>query len=322
MTDPKENNQIDSSLCLLKVIQPEGTMKTKNIYMLCAFALLALLLFPVSCAYKRPTVAKRGAAIPNLPKDTPVDFPGDLHNPDMDQALQRDTTVIVSIPTEQQLYVGHDLTPKDQISYRVGELLKLHSEPDQTVYIAAGAGVDYNAVVEALGLIRRLGVKSIGLIAVRKRTDNDSSGAADYIGRFLVAIPPERDPNEDLSKLIPNPLTLVVSISPDLKFSINSRASPENYEPCYGLTPTYGSVNDPDPLTKCLESLFQRRTEQHAYRPGFETRTDLTEENRVEKTIFVKAPRSIKYGAVMRAIDSVKGAGAYPINLQIDDLPQ
>jgi biopolymer transport protein ExbD len=53
-----------------------------------------------------------------------------------------------------------------------------------------------------------------------------------------------------------------------------------------------------------------------------ETRTDLKEEDRIEKTVFVKAPRSLRYGDVVKVIDAIKGAGANPVGLQVDDLPQ
>jgi biopolymer transport protein ExbD len=53
-----------------------------------------------------------------------------------------------------------------------------------------------------------------------------------------------------------------------------------------------------------------------------ETRTDVTEDERIEKTVFVKAPRSLKYGEVVKVIDAIKGAGANPVGLQVDDLPQ
>ena len=39
--------------------------------------------------------------------------------------------------------------------------------------------------------------------------------------RFKADIPTQRDPNEDLSQLKPNPLTLVVSISNDLQLKLN-----------------------------------------------------------------------------------------------------
>lgn len=126
--------------------------------------------------------------------------------------------------------------------------------------------------------------------------------------RFEADIPTQRDPNEDLSQLKPNPLTLVVSISSDLQLKLNADSM--------------GSVNDTAPLSQKLLQLFRQRAETHAYRTGMETRTDLPESQRIEKTVFVKAPRSAKYGDVVKVIDAIKGAGASPVGLQVDDLPQ
>jgi len=125
--------------------------------------------------------------------------------------------------------------------------------------------------------------------------------------RFKADIPTQRDPNEDLSKLKPNPLTLVVSISPDLQIKLNQDS--------------LGSVNDTAPLAQKLAQVFQQRKEQHAYKTDMATRTDVKEEDRIEKTVFVKAPRAAKYGDVVKVIDAIKGAGASPVGLQVDDLP-
>ncbi len=126
--------------------------------------------------------------------------------------------------------------------------------------------------------------------------------------RFKADIPTQRDPNEDLSKLKPNPLTLVVSIAPDLQLKLNQD--------------NIGSVNDTTQLSQKLTQVFQERKSQRAYKVGMETRTDLPEDDRIEKTVFVKAPRSLKYGEVVKVIDAIKGAGANPVGLQVDDLPQ
>jgi biopolymer transport protein ExbD len=56
-------------------------------------------------------------------------------------------------------------------------------------------------------------------------------------------------------------------------------------------------------------------------KPGMETRSDLPEDERVEKTVVIKANRSCRYGDVIKLIDAVKGTGANPIILQLDDLP-
>jgi biopolymer transport protein ExbD len=125
--------------------------------------------------------------------------------------------------------------------------------------------------------------------------------------RFQADIPTQRDPNEDLSQLKPNPLTLVVSISNDLQLKLNQDS--------------IGSVNDTAPLSQKLLQLFQQRKDTRAYKPGMETRTDVPDSERIEKTVFVKAPRSVKYGDVVKVIDAIKGAGANPVGLQVDDLP-
>ena len=56
--------------------------------------------------------------------------------------------------------------------------------------------------------------------------------------RFKADIPTQRDPNEDLSQLKPNPLTLVVSIAPDLQLKLNQDSM--------------GSVNDTSALSNSL----------------------------------------------------------------------
>jgi biopolymer transport protein ExbD len=125
--------------------------------------------------------------------------------------------------------------------------------------------------------------------------------------RFKADIPTQRDPNEDLSQLKPNPLTLVVTIGQDLQLKLNQDSM--------------GSVNDPSALAAKLQQTFQLRKEQHAYKVGMETATNIPEDQRIEKTVFVKAPRALSYGNVVKVIDAIKGAGASPVGLQVDDLP-
>src|SRR5436190_16014607 len=84
--------------------------------------------------------------------------------------------------------------------------------------------------------------------------------------RFKADIPTQRDPNEDLSKLKPNPLTLVVTISPDLQIKLNQD--------------NLGSVNDTSPLAQKLAQTFKERKEQRAFKVGMETRSDLPEAER------------------------------------------
>jgi biopolymer transport protein ExbD len=116
--------------------------------------------------------------------------------------------------------------------------------------------------------------------------------------RFEAKVPAEPKEEEKNVILKPNPNTLIVFVSKDGgKIRLNQD--------------DIGDISDTAPLTGKLQEVFKYR----------ETNGILRENsNEVEKTVFVKAPKSVKYGDVVKAIDAAKLAGAQPIGLQIDDL--
>lgn len=122
--------------------------------------------------------------------------------------------------------------------------------------------------------------------------------------RFFAQLPSEPNKNSHLDA---NDNTLVVTIAPDRTLKLNSLSN-------------MGTVDDISPLATRLTSTFRERVHNRAYRPDMFLRVDLPEEQRIEKTVFIKAPRSITYGEVTRVLDGLKGIGAYPIGLQLDDL--
>lgn len=124
--------------------------------------------------------------------------------------------------------------------------------------------------------------------------------------RFKALVPSEPPPSQEI--VAPNPLTLVVSVESDFSLKLNQDGA--------------GSTNDTAPLSTKLTQIFKERRDNRAYEQGKENRTDLPEEERIAKAVFVKAPRSLKYVEVVKVIDAIKGAGGNPIGLQIDDLAQ
>lgn len=106
---------------------------------------------------------------------------------------------------------------------------------------------------------------------------------------------------------IPNIDTLVVTLNSDSTLRLNTESH-------------LGTVQKTEKLISRLSEIFKQRTENRAYAVGTEFRNDLSKAERIEKTVFIKAPPSIDYGSVVKVIDAVKVAGANPISLQIDDL--
>lgn len=123
--------------------------------------------------------------------------------------------------------------------------------------------------------------------------------------RFLTKVPAE--PDRDMKDVVPDPNTLVVTIKMDRTLMLN------------GID-NVGSVSDTGRLSLMLVDLFQQRKQNHDYRYELRDRTDLPEDVRVQRTVFIKAPRSLPYVDVVRVLDGIKGAGASPVGLQIDDL--
>jgi biopolymer transport protein ExbD len=117
--------------------------------------------------------------------------------------------------------------------------------------------------------------------------------------RFRAQVPAEPKP-EDTTIAKPNPLTLVVAVNKgDMKVTLNNEDA--------------GDVSDTSLLTSKLQAIFKERENNGVMREGT---------NEVEKTVFIKSPKSISYGSVVKVIDGVKFAGAEPIGLQIDDLQE
>lgn len=122
--------------------------------------------------------------------------------------------------------------------------------------------------------------------------------------KFAAKLPSQPDHQRDLP---PDPTTLVVTIEEDGTLKLNSLTD-------------MGNVDDTSKLSAKLSALFTERTGNRAFRAEMSARYDLPDSARVEKTVFIKAPRAFPYGDVARVIDGVKGSGADPIGLQLDDL--
>ncbi len=119
--------------------------------------------------------------------------------------------------------------------------------------------------------------------------------------KFEAKVPAEPKPDEQQADIKPNPLTLVVSINKsDSKIILNKDE-------------TLGDLSNTEALSNRLTAIFKDREATGAFREGT---------NEVEKTVFIKSPRSVKYGDVVKVIDAVKLAGAQPVGLQIDDLSE
>src|SRR5919205_2251732 len=112
--------------------------------------------------------------------------------------------------------------------------------------------------------------------------------------RFKALVPdPPENPDERLS-----PRTLVVSVEGGALRLIR------------GVTVVAeGSIAEPGEVASRLAREWRERIASGTWKEGFEARADLAPDRRIERTVFVRAPVSLRYGDVARVIDALKGAG-------------
>ncbi len=110
-----------------------------------------------------------------------------------------------------------------------------------------------------------------------------------------------------IDKVVPNPKTLVVIVRADSSLKLNKETN-------------MGTSGDPTNLIRRLNDIFNQRIANGDISESFADDPNRPTNDRIERTVFIKAPLGLNYGSVAYVIDAVKLAGAYPISLQIDNL--
>jgi biopolymer transport protein TolR len=107
---------------------------------------------------------------PMLQHGVTVNLPKDLSNPEEDQRIIKDNSIVISIPEDGKYYLGKDEVKKEQVKDKVEKLLgNIKKEEDKVVYIKSGVSVSYGDVVNIINEVRAIGVDKIGLVADKKK---------------------------------------------------------------------------------------------------------------------------------------------------------
>lgn len=121
---------------------------------------------------------------------------------------------------------------------------------------------------------------------------------------FKTRVPAEM---KNIKGVQENPKTIAIFVGSDASLTLNKET---------GL----GTVSEPEKLTVRLKNVFDLRIASGDVSESYADDPNRPTADRIERTVFIKAPRAIDYGSVARVVDAVKLAGAYPISLQIDSL--
>jgi biopolymer transport protein ExbD/biopolymer transport protein TolR len=106
---------------------------------------------------------------PLLQQGVSVNLPRDMDNPDQDDNITKDTSVVMSVPNNDEFYIGKERYSKEVLGEKVKKLMEGKTGEQKIVYIKAGTGVDYGSLVEAINIVRKQDVDKIGLVADKKK---------------------------------------------------------------------------------------------------------------------------------------------------------
>jgi len=115
---------------------------------------------------------------PFLQQGITVAIPRDLRNPDEDQNINKESSVIVSVPKDGDYYMGKKKVNLDDLKSAVEKALQNKKEEDKIVYIKSGIDVSYGEVVKVINAVREKGVDKIGLVADKKKGKAAAAPAA------------------------------------------------------------------------------------------------------------------------------------------------
>src|SRR5215467_3958116 len=98
-------------------------------------------------------------------------------NPDIDPAINRETSAVVAIPNNTDVYLGKEKVRKEDLPDRINALLKDKPNNERVVYIKSSDNVNYGAVVEVVDQIRNGGFDRIGLVSKKEKEQGaDTTG--------------------------------------------------------------------------------------------------------------------------------------------------
>lgn len=107
---------------------------------------------------------------PFLQQGITVALPKNMNNPDVDPNIIKESSVVISIPSDGLYYLGKKQVAREELADKVDGLLKnIKNDQDRIVYIKSGVGVSYGDVVNVINEVRKLGVDKIGLVADKKK---------------------------------------------------------------------------------------------------------------------------------------------------------
>lgn len=239
-------------------------------------------------------------------KNESVNLPENVKNVDYDIDIDKETSMVLTLTADNKLYIIQknnapgkaESTEKVITKEELPAKIKNHFEempPDkQIVYLKADINASYENILQVFDAIRKSEMTRVGLVVIGEKKSSDPYRTL-HAAKLGVKLPEPVDQTNEAVR--PNPLTLIAMLKSDGSLTLNNE--------------DMGMISAPKRLENKLAEVFKDRESRGVFREGT---------NEVEKTVFLKVSRSVKYGDFIKLVEAVKVAGAEPVGIQIDDI--
>jgi biopolymer transport protein ExbD/biopolymer transport protein TolR len=106
---------------------------------------------------------------PFLQQGVSVALPRDMNNPDEDPAIIKESSVVVALTENGDIYLGKKKIDKDALKTEIDTKMAGKVDTERIVYLRSDINANYGAVVETINLIRDAGIDQIGLVADKRK---------------------------------------------------------------------------------------------------------------------------------------------------------
>jgi len=114
---------------------------------------------------------------PLLQQGVSVALPREMRNPDEDPNIIKESSVVLAITQDGQIYFKKERIDKADLKTKVDSMMENKTGADRIVYIRSDINASYGAVVDLINTVRESGVDQIGLVADKKK-GRDAAPAA------------------------------------------------------------------------------------------------------------------------------------------------
>jgi TonB family protein len=222
-------------------------------------------------------------------------LPGGFASAEQDPNIGKEGTLLFLISDDGQIYLRDpNSQPVDLVAVEMSLGASSGKPGGRPVYVAVGAGADVKVLQGLFEVLRKNDFDDVRLLVKSVANDFENPKTAGDVAGPDRAFPVQLRATQ-LESERPNPLVLMVSFRSNEKYSLNQT-----------------DIEDGRALETKLAEIFRLREANGVFREG---------SNEVEKTVILELgdaddeSSTQRYGYVIRAIDSIKKAGASPIVL-------